>query len=92
MFFDARSAAPQQLATTNQLMNSLVERASRSLSLSLSLCSLPFYLYLSLYLFSPFHLPTAFDGSTSLLGYSLCPGKQWSQEASSSRRQCSETL
>jgi hypothetical protein len=40
VFFDARSAARQQLATTNQLMNSLVERASRSLSLSLSLCVL----------------------------------------------------
>lgn len=33
MFFDARSAARQQLATTNQLMNSLVERASLSLCL-----------------------------------------------------------
>lgn len=33
VFFDARSAARQQLATTNQLMNSLVERASLSLCL-----------------------------------------------------------
>ncbi len=50
VFFYARSAARQQLAKTNQLMNSLVERASLSLSLfsALRLSTSTFLFFLSI--------------------------------------------